>query len=194
MANGRFEIGPAAPVLGTDCEVGRVDAVVMSPGTGEVTALVIRKGILDPRDIAIPIEAVEEAADDLVRVRLIEWAREIIDDRVFLDVGREQLERLPEYRPDEEITADVLDLLWYRSDLDADDLRYVEVRTTDGIAELSGLTRTERARAAIESLGRRVGGALGVRNQVKSFEALAEAATPWEHVREGPASSQHRIG
>ena len=37
-------------------------------------------------------------------------------------------------------------------------------------------------------------GARVVRNRIQSFEVLAEAATPWRHVREGPAPSQHRVG
>lgn len=303
MAQGRFEIRAGAEVIGPGGPIGRVDAVVMNPGTGEVISLVVRKGRFFPRDVVIPIEAVDEATDELVRIRLgveelatlgtyhaeefaeppgdwrspggqragilfrlpslfdrralrpvrsgqteaaaggrpiragqqvicrdgevgpldlvlldpatrrathfvvrrgklldrdtivpVAWASEITHDRIVLDVGREQLGRLPEYRPDDEITADVLDLLWYRSELDPEDLHYVEVRTTDGIVELSGTTRSEQARAAIEARARSVRGALGVRSRLASFEALADAAAPWTHIREGPAPSQHRVG
>lgn len=304
MVDERFEIRPGALVVGEGGEVGRIERVVISPGTGEVTGLVVRKGLLLRRDIVIPIDAVVDPTEELVRVRLakdelnglpeyrdedfasppgdwrspggrgpggvlfrlprllgrrpiepvragqaesvaggrplaagqrvvcrdgevgsldlvlldpttrrathvvvrrgglldrdtivpVEWAREITRDCIFLDVGREQLDLLPEYRPDDEITADVLEALWYRSELNAEDLRYVEARTADGVVELSGLTGTERTRATIETLTREVPGVLGLRSRIQSFEALAEAARRWEHVREGPAPSQHRGG
>ena len=77
------------------------------------------------------------------------------------------------------------DVLWYRSDLEPDDMRYVEVRTVDEVVDLSGYTGTELARTAIESLTRGVFGVLGGRNRILSFETLAEAARRWEHVRDG---------
>ena len=70
MASERFEVRPGALVVGADDEIGRVERVVVSPGTGEVTALVVRKGLLLRRDLVIPIEAVADATEELVRVRL----------------------------------------------------------------------------------------------------------------------------
>ena len=49
------------------------------------------------------------------------------------------------------------------------------VRSRDGIVELSGMTRTERSRTAIEGLVRGVRGVLGVRNELGTFEALGAA-------------------
>jgi uncharacterized protein YrrD len=281
----RFEIRRGAPVVSTDREVGRVEHLVVSPATGAVTGLVVRKGRLLHRDVVIPIEAVEDATDELVRVRLsadqlhrlpayheeaftraapdwqsptgrrpegilfrlpvlpahlalqparsgqteaavggqplmagqqvacgddeigpvdlvlldsatrrathfvvrrgemldrdtivpLDWVRAITRDKIVLNVTREQLDRLPEYLPDDEITSDVLDTLWYRGNLDHDDVRDVEVRTRDGIVELNGITRTRASRAAVEAIVRGVRGVLGVRNNLQSFEALAEA-------------------
>lgn len=284
--NERFEIALGAAVVAEDGIAGRVEAVVVSPGTGEVTDLVIRKGLVLRRDVVVPIAAVVSADEHEVRVRLtieelnglpefreeeftrppadwrspeggqpagalirlpsllarrelrparagqtppaaggrpleagqrvfcrdgevgpldlvlldpatwrathfvvrsgelvgrdlivpVEWVREIGRDRIFVDVGREQLERLPEYRPDDEITADVLRVLWYGSDLEPADLQDVEVRAKDGVVELSGYTRTEEARRAIEAIARGVRGVLGVRNRIESFEELAKLA------------------
>jgi osmotically-inducible protein OsmY len=84
----------------------------------------------------------------------------------------------PEHRRDEEITADVTSLLWYRSAVDPADLRYVTVRTRDGVVELNGKTGTERSRIAIEALVRGLRGVLGVRNHLRTFEALSTAAAP----------------
>ena len=86
-----------------------------------------------------------------------------------------RLESLPEYRPDDEVTRDVLDALWYRSGLGPADLQYVDVRTRDGIVELSGHTHTERTRTRIEEVAREVRGVLDVRDYLDTYEALEAA-------------------
>lgn len=287
MVEQRLEIRPGTPIIGADDEtLGHVERVVVTPATGDVLALIARRGLLLRRDLVVPIEAVESADTEAVRVRLtsaqvnelpeyreeeftappadwqapagqaaegvlfrlparavrrglraaragqteaaaggrplragmrvespdgevgsldlvlldpathrathfvvraggllgrdtiipVEWVRSIESDRVVLAVGREQLERLPEYRPDEEISADVLHQLWYRSDLPEDDLRFVGVQTHDGVVHLSGITTTAQSRAKIEAAARRVRGVLGVRNDLQTFEALAAAS------------------
>jgi osmotically-inducible protein OsmY len=87
-----------------------------------------------------------------------------------------QTERLPEDRRDDEINADVVNLLWYRSAVDQADLRYVKVRTHDGVVVLRGKTGTERSRRAIEALVEDVRGVRGVRNRLRTFEALSAAS------------------
>jgi sporulation protein YlmC with PRC-barrel domain len=69
-ADTRFEIRTGALVVATDGEVGRTDGVVVDPETGEVAGLVVRAAIQLGRDLLIPIEAVANAAEDLVRLRL----------------------------------------------------------------------------------------------------------------------------
>jgi len=81
----RFEIRTGVPVLAGEDEIGRVDRVVVHPGSGEVAGLVVRKGLILRRDVFLPIEAVEDADADVVRVRL----------------SREEIDRLPELREDE---------------------------------------------------------------------------------------------
>jgi uncharacterized protein YrrD len=56
--------------MARDEELGKVDSIVIAPGTGEVVALVVRKGLVFKRDTVIPIEAVEDASEDVVRVSL----------------------------------------------------------------------------------------------------------------------------
>jgi uncharacterized protein YrrD len=297
-AGERFEVRPGARVVAANDELGRVERVVVSPGSGEVTGLVVRKGLLLRRDIVIPIEAVEDAIEELVRVRFtpnelnefpeyheedfinppadwqppggrwlegilfrlpisfslrrlwsaragqtetvaggkpiragqrvvcrdgdvgsldlvlldpvtlrathfvvrrgsllsrdrtvpVEWVREITHDRIFLDVILAELEQLPEYRSDDEITADVLNALWYGSDLSTANLQFVEVRTRDGIdgiVELNGHILTEQDRAVTERIARGVDGVLGVRNHLQSFQELARANQVAEHLRSG---------
>jgi uncharacterized protein YrrD len=291
-AGERFEIRPGALVVAGEDEVGRVERVVVRPGSGEVTGLVVRKGLLLRRDVVIPIEAVVDATEELVRLRLtsdelnalpeyreeeyvspaadwrspvgrgpagvlfrvggpligrglrparagqtepaaggrplragqrvvcrdgevgpldlvlldpdsrrvthfvvrrggllgrdtivpVEWVREITRDQVVLDVYRGQLEQLPAYRPDEEITDDVLEALWDHSDLPPGELQLVGVRTRDGVVELDGHTLTEGAKATIEAVARSVPGVLGVRNRLQSLDALAAAVVPSRRV------------
>jgi uncharacterized protein YrrD len=274
----RFEIRPGGLVVGPDeDEVGRVGRVVVRPGSGEVTGVVVRRGLLLRRAVVVPIEAVTEASEDVVRVGLtadqlnalpgdraadspsppaggrgpaaflfrlpgpldlpwlrpapsgqpgaagggpsrtgqrvvgregevgpldlvlldaathhvtglvvrrggplgsdrivpVEWVRRVSGDRVFLDATHERLDGLPEFRPDDEIAADVLDDLWARSGVDPEDLQNVGVRAADGIVELYGTTGTRGAKAAIEAVARRGRGVLGVRNRLETFEELA---------------------
>jgi hypothetical protein len=143
-----------------DGKVGTLDVVLVDPLTRRVTAIVVRRGLILARDTIVPVELI----------------REISEDRIVLDADRDALAELPEYRPDDEIAADVLHALWYRSDLDPAELHFVEVRARDGIVELMGHTVTEAARAAIEETAWRVRGVLGVRNYLDTFEAL-EAET-----------------
>ena len=69
-ANTRFEIRTGALVVAADGEVGRVDGVIASPETGDVSGLVVRSVLQFGHDFLIPIEAVGDATDDLVRLRL----------------------------------------------------------------------------------------------------------------------------
>lgn len=285
---GHLAIRPGAAVIAEDELIGRVERLIVSPGTGEVTGLVVRKGFVLARDIVIPIDAVDEANEDEVHLGItieqlnelpefreedyieapadwqsesrssgqgvlfrlrrlltgqdlrparagqtsasaggrllragqrvvcrdgdvgrlelvlldevtrrvaylvvergrlltretvipVEWVSDIKRDRIYIDARREQLEELPEYRPDEEITADVLDTLWYHTDLSPAELQFVEVRTRGGVVELNGHTHTDEARAKIAAAVWRVRGVLGVRNNLDTLEAMEAAIGP----------------
>jgi hypothetical protein len=167
-----FEIRPGARVLGIDGELGQVSRAVHNPDGGDLAGLMLHRSFPLDREIAIPIALVESAAGDLVRLRLT-------------------LDELDEYRDDDQITDAVLDLLWYRSDMPDGELHYVKIQTTDGIVDLSGNSRTEQGRQAIVTITRGMHGVLGVRDHIRSLEALSEAARPFEHVR---TPEQHRVG
>lgn len=167
----RIDVHPGALVVGTDGELGRVERVVLGAG-GELLGLIVRESVPLHRDVVIPSSVVEGAAPDLVLLRLS------ADD-------------LDEYRTDEQITDAVRDVLWYRSNIPERELRYVNIQTTDGIVDLSGYSVTERGREAIVTITRGVRSVLGVRDRIRSLEALSEAARPFEHVR---AAGQHRVG
>ncbi|MCC6177282.1 MAG: BON domain-containing protein [Chloroflexi bacterium] len=143
-----------------DGEVGQLVLVFVDPQSDQVTHLVVRRGGLPGREVIVPIA----------------WVREITDDPIVLEAGSPALDQQPAYRPDDEITDAVSSLLWYRSDVHLADLRYVRARTRNGVVELGGKTRTEQSRLAIDGLVRGVRGVLGVRNELRTFEALSAAA------------------
>jgi uncharacterized protein YrrD len=146
-------------VAATDGNVGDLDVVLIDPRTNRATGFVVRKGRFVVRDVIVPID----------------WVQSVADDRITLSVPRARLDSLPEYRPDDEVTRDVLDALWYRSKLGPADLQFVDVRTHDGIVELSGHTHTERTRQTIEEVARGVRGVIDVRNHLDTYEALEAA-------------------
>jgi hypothetical protein len=147
-------------VVGSEGEVGPLDLVLLDAATHHVTGLVVRRGGPLGSDRIVPVE----------------WVRRVSGDRVFLDATHERLDELPEFRPDDEISADVLDDLWAHSGVGPDDLQTVGVRAADGIVELYGTTGTRGAKAAIEAVARRGRGVLGVRNRLETFEELAATA------------------
>jgi len=167
----RFDIRPGALVVGTDGELGRVKRVVVD-ADGNLLGLIVRESLPLHRDVAIPGSVVEGAAADVVPMRLS------VDD-------------LDEYRDDDQVTDAVRDVLWYRANIPERELRYMNIQTTDGIVDLSGNSSTERGRLAIVTIARGVRSVLGVRDRIRSLEALSEAARPFEHVR---AAGQHRVG
>jgi uncharacterized protein YrrD len=158
LAGGR-PLRAGQKVIASDGEVGRLDLVLIDPRTGRATGFVVRKGTLLTRDVIVPIELVQT----------------VEHDRIALDATKAQVDRLPEYRPDDEITRDVVDALWYRSGLGPADVQFVEVHTRDGIVELTGHTHTEATKRRIADVARRVRGVLDVRNHLDTFEALEEA-------------------
>lgn len=159
-------------VVATDGNVGDLDVVLIDPRTDRATGFVVRKGRFIVRDVIVPVD----------------WVQSVSQDRITLSVPKARLDLLPEYRPDHELTRDVLDALWYRSGLGAAELQYVEVRTRGGVVELSGHTHTERARRKIEEVARAVRGVLDVRDHLDTYEAL-EAA-----VREAQRAARQAAG
>jgi uncharacterized protein YrrD len=142
-------------VVCRDGEIGKLDLVLVDPQSRRATYLVVRRGGLLGRDTVIPVD----------------WAAEIGPDRIYLDVPKEVLNELPEYRPDFEIWVDVLDALWSSKEILPAELAFVEVQVHDGVVELLGHT-TPEAKQKIEEAARRVRSVLGVRNRLDTVPAL----------------------
>jgi osmotically-inducible protein OsmY len=158
---GGMPVRAGQEVVGRDGRVGSLSQVLLDSATHRVGHFVMRREGVSGREVIVPVD----------------WVESVTRDRITLCVGEEQLGRLPAYRPDDQLTADALDVLWYRSNVPTDDLRFVAVQTRDGIVELSGTTGTDQSAAAIEAVIRRLPGVLGVRNNLTSFEALARATS-----------------
>lgn len=171
LAGGR-PLRAGQKVVAADRAVGHLDVVLIDPRTDRATGFVVRKGTLLARDVIVPIELVQA----------------VERDRIVLNASKDQVDRLPEYRPDDEITRDVVDALWYGSGLGPADVQFVDVHTRDGIVELTGHTHTEATKRRIGDVARRVRGVLDVRNHLDTFEAL-EAA-----VREARRAMKSRDG
>jgi hypothetical protein len=58
------------PVLTTDGRRGRLHQALLSPGHCRLHALVIRYGVLPPRDVVVPVEQVATITDMHLRLRL----------------------------------------------------------------------------------------------------------------------------
>jgi osmotically-inducible protein OsmY/uncharacterized protein YrrD len=63
-------LGTGVPVLTADGRRGRLHEVLLSPGHWRLNALVVRHGILLPRDVVVPVEQVASITEAQVRLRL----------------------------------------------------------------------------------------------------------------------------
>ena len=66
--------------------VGTVEHVLLDSERRHVTHFVVRKGLLLGRGVVVPAD----------------WITGIDEHGIFVDVGRDQLDRLPEYHPQTE--------------------------------------------------------------------------------------------
>lgn len=68
-----MEIQIGAPVESIDgANLGKIDRVVFDPQTGETKSIVVRKGLILPRDVALPVDCVRVAAPSRIEVTLTE--------------------------------------------------------------------------------------------------------------------------
>lgn len=71
-----------APVVSRDgADLGKIDKVIFDPQSGDTKEIVVRKGAILPRDVAVPLAHIRVAAPT----------------RVELDLQREEVDRLPEF-------------------------------------------------------------------------------------------------
>jgi osmotically-inducible protein OsmY len=129
--------------------VGRVDLLLLDAHR-QVHHFVIRKGRFLGYDVLIPVD----------------WIKVIDPDCVWLAMARTVLDRLPEYRPDREIAADIVEVLWQDEVIRTSDIENIDVIVRDGVVTLNGYTvsRLNQARAARDA--RQVLGVRDVENRL----------------------------
>lgn len=170
------------PVWATDGRAGRVELLLLDPAT-QVCHFVFRKGWLFGHDVIVPID----------------WVRQIDERGVWLVVERAALERLPPYRPDSVIAAEVDQALWDDEIIRRLDFETIGATVRDGVVVLSGYAATPMSRALAEHAARRIAGVQGVVNQivtdgeVVSAVAQALARDPRTHAQQIFVASDHGV-
>jgi len=149
-------LGVGQAAVGWDGKLGPVILVLVDRPAERVLGLAVSLGPLDGRVMRVQPQSIRGSSSSYV----------------WVDLTREAAERLPEYRTDWEITADVEHALRLAPDVDAEDLRLVDIQTRDGVVQLSGLIPTLAGSAMIEALAGRVRGVLAVQNRLVSTAPL----------------------
>jgi len=171
IAPGRVPIGQGTAVENLHQTLGHVDHVVVDGLNGQITQLIVRRGLL-AEYVVIPGEQIKG-----------------IDERaVFVAVSEEELAALPRYKPHPatEILADLYDRLheeWPPV--------FEEVNTTleGGILRLTGRVPSDTLRYRAESVARAIEGVLDVQNDL----VVDADMTPAPPAEEQPASLETRI-
>ncbi len=152
-------LAAGTPVECRDGRVGHLALVLLDPETHRAGQLVVRERGLFGREVIVPVD----------------WASELGRERIVLDVGREQLARLPAYRPDGVIRSEVEAALWDEAPLRWLALPVMRVEVRDGVVTLRGHVVNRGHRALAAAVARRVLGVLAVRNELVADDDLAVA-------------------
>lgn len=157
----RPEVRVGQRVECNDGPAGKVARVLVDNATGRATHIVIRKGSLRPRDVIVPLE----------------WVARFYPERLELGISRSELDRLPEYRPDEELREAIDRALWQDDSLRIEVLEQDALITQvqDGIVTLRGHIRSQAQRRRMQALIHQVPGVLGVEDQTVADDELEVA-------------------
>jgi osmotically-inducible protein OsmY len=130
-----------------------VDHVLVSPESGRITHLVLRKGLL-PYYPILPISAV----------------RTVSEQALTVDLPDEQIEGLPRYRSrgPEDIEAELLD----RMDGLGFNLNQIDVSAEDGVVRLKGWVPHVAAKRHAEAIARSMEGVIDVENELDTDVAI----------------------
>ncbi len=166
-------IGRGTKVFALDGPVGEIDHVLVDKRTGEITHIVVRKGIL-PRYVVIPMK----------------WVSNILDDGVYLKVDKKQLEEARHYIPraDEDILAEVREKLAKATERD---LSHVTAEVRDGVVYLSGQVKDVESKWYAEKIARRVRGVIDVENGLTTDTEVVARVTA--ALLEDPRTARYAI-
>ncbi len=146
-------IGRGTPVRTLDGMVGRLDHVLVHRETGEITHLVLRRGVFNRR-LVVPMSLVKE----------------IDDEGIFLDLTNQELRGLPQYTP--RAGVDILEDLRRRLASSRFDFRDVQARVVDQVVHLTGVVQDIEAKREAEEIARSVPGVVDVANQLDTDTAI----------------------
>ncbi len=154
----RLEIRVGQRVECMDGPVGKVVRVLADNATGQATHFVMRKGLLRPRDVIVPVE----------------WVARFYPDHLELSVSRAELDRLPQYRTDEALREAVHAALWQDDGIRIEVLEQdaLIIQVQDGIVTLRGHVRSRAQRRRMEALIRHIPGVLGVEDHSVADDEL----------------------
>lgn len=146
------------PVLHPTGKVGRVDHVLADRESGQITHLVVRKGLI-PEYPIVPLSAVER----------------VDEDGVVVDLTDEALEALPHYtpRPDEVVLTELEERLEALSC----DLSNVKRTLEDGVIRLTGSVADVESKRSAEATARSVEGVVDVENELYADSAIRARVT-----------------
>jgi osmotically-inducible protein OsmY len=139
-------------------EIGTVDHLLIDPESGEVSHLVVRRGLL-PYYPILPIAQVESVSDEAVSVSLTDG----------------EVEMLPRYRrrDPEDVEAELRDQLRLADLRVSDvDLSGVEVSVEAGIVHLRGWVPDVRTKRRVEAVARAIEGVVDVQNKLDTEMAM----------------------
>jgi len=174
-SEGELAIQAGARVECRDGHVGRVASVLRDSSTGCITRLVIRRGLLLGHDVVVPVE----------------WAIKASRDCVYLDVGREELVHLPEYRADHDVKRDIEQALWDDETIRQADWPTLRVDVRDGVVTLRGHVASRVHRARAEAAARQARGVRELRNKLVADDDLEAAIA--EALARDPRTQAHAI-
>jgi osmotically-inducible protein OsmY len=139
-------------------EIGQVDHLLVDPESGEVSHLVIRRGLLSYFPV-LSIDRVEEVSDEAVTVSLTD----------------EKLRALPRYkrRNAEDIEAELRDQLQESAQTSSRlDFSGVEVSAEAGVVRLTGWVPSTAAKRRAEAIARSIEGVVDVQNELDTQATL----------------------
>ena len=146
------------PVETVDGDFGKVDHVLVDSRSGQITYLVVRKGLI-PEYPVIPIEMIENVGER----------------GVFIKKREEELEDLPRYTPRDD--EGILAALEGRLDESLLDLDGVEATVEGGVVRLTGQVRDMAARRRVEAIARSVEGVIDVENALDTGRIVRARVT-----------------
>jgi osmotically-inducible protein OsmY len=138
-----------------------VTQVLVDPASGAATHVVVRYpvGLLKTRDVVVPLS----------------WASSVTPERLVLAVRRDDLDHLPEYRPDEEIRDEVLLRLHADPRFQGVDFDALHVEVAGGVVRLGGHVRRMDLKSAAERIAAGVPGVLSVESLMVADDQLQAA-------------------